>query len=751
MANHLSPQRLPVKVVLATGNDYPKRKPRPLNWDESRFPKVTQSMRDRLVGEIDAVSKYFARAFREWPEVPAIAKVQMRDNALAKTYRPTAIFDEKTCPIVGGSRFGELYVSVTPGRLQALKKRVGNDSSKEVKRQIAVLSHVAAFTKDNALATDTQMTDEPLRLRLFKHDSFITDDTIHRVIKDLCGKQDITANDAPYGPTLRILTLSGASERAIESLADFPGTQSISPFPKYRAAKLTSIPITAMPRETIAEPDSNREYPVVLLIDSGTDPNNQPLQKWIVKRWNAVKRVKQNNDHGSFVAGLLCSSRSLNDNDPAFPSCAAKIIDVAAIDETEIISEIELVTILYAALKKFPEARIVNLSLSIEGSVCEDDAFSSLAVALDGFSRQFGVRFAVPTGNYTRISATWPRQKEIGSEDRILSPADQILGISSGAVAHRDSHKTTVKVGDPSPFTRGGPGPAYVPSPLLVHNGGNMDEDGGYFRTGIVSVDGKGNICEDAGVSFSNPLIATLYANLEHELSAGNPDSFCLSKGFLIHSAILEQLPSDDKFNYCGFGRPQDIDKIVTCEQSSATVVFHTQLSEGKKLFTKRNFPMPRCLVVDGKLQCELLMTLVYEPPLDASYGCEYCRVNVDAALGIVHANGKFDGQLDPVPRRKKDGYEPELIKHGFKWSPVKAYYGTPSNVDPLLGWELRVQVRKRANQPTLLNQDVCILVTVRDPSGVAPVYDEMVRAMNNLAWSPLDIQIRSRMRGRYR
>lgn len=746
MATQQPRRRLPVKVVLATKDDYPSREKSGGGWEP--FRRVTRAFRSDLLGNIQDVSNYFAPAFRRWPEVPGIAKVQLRNDALAKTYRPTSIFDESTCPIVGGSRFGELYVSVTPARLQALGRRIGTDSTDAIKRQLSVLSTIAPFTTDDALFGSSVKKGEPLRLRLFQHHALATDDRIHTIAKELCTRGKIEAIDAPYGQSMRVLRLDGVKKRTAEDLAAFPGTQSLSVFPKYRAARTTSIKLKVLPNDAIAAPDPNREYPVVLLVDSGTDPRNQQLQKWVVGRWDAVKRPKQDNDHGSFVAGLLCQSRRLNDDEPAFPSCGAKIIDVVAIDETEVISEIELVTILYAALKKYPQARIVNLSLSIDGGVCEDDEFSSLAVALDGFSRQFGVRFAVPTGNYEQISCTWPRQREIGSDDRVLSPADHILGIPSGSIAHRDSHKTTVRAGDPSPFTRGGPGPAYVPAPLLVHNGGNMDENGDYFRTGIISVDGSGNLAEDAGVSFSNPLIASLYANVEHQLSDDSSDAFCLAKCFLIHSAILEQLPVDERFNYCGFGRPPDFEKIVSCEQSAVTVVFQAKLEDGKRRFSKHNFPMPSCLIVDGKLDCEILMTTVYEPPLDASFGGEYCRVNVDAALGTIR-KGDFQTEVEPVPRRRTEGYESQLIKEGFKWSPVKAYYRRLTRMEAGLPWELRVDVKKRANHTIPISQDVCVLLTIRDPAGKANVYDEMVRSMNRLAWSPQDLRVRSRQRGR--
>jgi serine protease AprX len=278
--------RHPVKVVLATEGDYPPREKPSRRWEP--FRRVTSSFREQLVGNIREVSAYFAGAFRQWPDVPGIAKVQLRSDAIAKTYRPTEVFGDDTCPIVGASRFGELYVSVTPARLQSLAKRVGSENTRPVKCQLSVLTGIAPFTHRDSFPSDAVPSGEPMRLRLFQHHAFPADARIHAIASELCGKNRVSANDAPYGPSLRILRLDGLNKRGAEALARFPGTQSLSKFPNYKAVRTTSIKLKVLPRDALLAPDANRDYPIVLLIDSGTDPRNQQLQKWVVSRWDAV-------------------------------------------------------------------------------------------------------------------------------------------------------------------------------------------------------------------------------------------------------------------------------------------------------------------------------------------------------------------------------------------------------------------------------------------------------------------------------
>lgn len=274
-------------------------------------------------------------------------------------------------------------------------------------------------------------------------------------------------------------------------------------------------------------------------------------------------------------------------------------------------------------------------------------------------------------------------------------------------------------------------------------------ESGGFTQTGMISVDGMGNLAEHVGVSFANPLTAALLATIQREVATAEDDNTDLAKAMLLHSALLRGVPKQKDFNYYGFGKPPDVDEILHCVQSEATVLIQANLVGGH-VFSKSPFPIPRCLVVDGKVQCEIFMTLVYEPPLDARYGVEYCRVNVDAKLGSPRSKlGKdaFKTEVQPVPKWRLEGHERLLVKEGFKWSPVKAYYRKLSRFSADINWELRLEMSRRANEPQLEEQTVYLLLTLRDLTGNANVYDELVQEMTKLAWGPQDLRLRSRQR----
>ena len=150
-------------------------------------------------------------------------------------------------------------------------------------------------------------------------------------------------------------------------------------------------------------------------------------------------------------------------------------------------------------------------------------------------------------------------------------------------------------------------------------------------------------------------------------------------------------------------------------------------------------------------------MTLYYDPPVDAAYDFEYCRVNVIASLGTVRTRNRkgkepaegFGGKLALVPVGMKKAYptEQELVKHGYKWSPLKFYHRKFVRGPADKTWEQRLEMLVRAGFVLQAPVPVILIVTLRSIEPGLPVYDEMVREMARLAWAASDLRVRSRER----
>lgn len=154
-----------------------------------------------------------------------------------------------------------------------------------------------------------------------------------------------------------------------------------------------------------------------------------------------------------------------------------------------------------------------------------------------------------------------------------------------------------------------------------------------------------------------------------------------------------------------------------------------------------------------GALRGDMTATLVCGPPLDATFGAEYCRSNLDVSLGTYlessSGNREHKRQVEPFPTYPRSGtYEKELVEQGFKWSPVKVYRRSmPKGVSGDI-WRLALMATDRsgAENATI---PVALAVTISDPDKKAPVYNEVVAAMNQLGWISSDVVLRPRSRAR--
>ena len=434
----MSQQRLlPIKVVFPSQIDY--QAPGPGFGKLTFFGQCTDKLRKHFEAQAEAVRKYFDASFNTWGDLPAIAKVSIKPEALAKSHRPDDLFNANTCPIVGANRLGELFVSVSRTGLEHLSRSIREGRSQAIQANLTTIKNIEPYTADDAigmtvdeLASEAAKKSSPgLRYRLFRHPSEAINKKIEAAVRQLAGKLGVAElQSMDYGPDLRVFRVRAPSKAAVQALAGFIGTQSLSPFPGYRVVRSAARVIGDMTEVHLPPPEQGIDYPVVGIIDSGTDAGNPYLQAWIADRFDFVPRSEQNNNHGSFVAAILAGGRILNNNDQRFPNAPCKIVDVVALDKDGGANELDLLTPLTKQLHDFPtfgygtfrwEATILAVMMN----------FQTLASALDDRMRRHNVTFVVAAGNYAQRPFLGWRLPDgsVGEHDRICAPADSVRAI----------------------------------------------------------------------------------------------------------------------------------------------------------------------------------------------------------------------------------------------------------------------------------------------------------------------------------
>lgn len=748
---------LPIKVIFPQGDDFSP--PPGGGSDPTVFVEVTPAIRGRFVGQVQAVGQVFAASFARFPKVPAVAKVRLRKEASAKSHRPDRLFSDSTCPVIGTTAFGELLVSVTREALAEVETRIKAGEGRKIEAGISALESIEPYVVENTIqAADSDKAGgrKLVACRLFQHPQPEANEAVESAFQEIL--QENGAHEAKavrYTDDLTVYSLGEADNRVISALSGFAGAQSLSNVQEYCAVRSAARALGTLTAEAFPNPIPGQRYGVVGLIDSGTDPNNSHLQAWVDDRFESwVPRNQQNNAHGSFVAGLIINSRSMNHNDERFPSTRSRIVDVVALDADGRINEFDLLTVIDESLKKYPHVKVWNLSLSLMDEVCTDWRFSRLGMALDDRSRRHGVLFVIAAGNYTQEPLRgWPPERQIGEHDRISPPADAVRAITVGSFAHLENASSRVRAGNPSPFTRRGPAPAYLLKPEIGHIGGNCDGKQAYAQVGVISLDRNGRLCECIGSSFPTGLVSSIAASVYDELAV-DPDfaTPAMLKALVLHSAFVRNGPPDpEHVKYTGLGLPPDAPEILGCAQSAATVILQVPVTTNPR-FVREPFPLISALEDDGHLKGEVFVTLVHDTPLDSNFYVEYCRSNVTSSLGWLVENPKtgektFPRQIEPVAGYLVDSHEIELVKHGYKWSPLKLYYRKFSRTPANRHWRLLIERLDRAEHVSAAAQMVSLLITIRDSSGRIPVYDRVVQMMGRLGWQTQDLRVRSKIR----
>jgi hypothetical protein len=748
----------PIKIIIPHENDL--RPPKPGGGKGKDFTKHYDESRVILQRGVHQLFDYFDGAFSQ-SNLPAVARVTLRDDAIAKSHRPDALFSKETCPIIGNLNFGELLVSIAPMQLKGLTAHLDNGRKEAVNNDISKILRIEPYTEMDALRGHSlqELRDyleafhsKRIKLRLFDH----RNPELNRRIMDALPRLAEAAGIAVpvqmnYGPKLCMYQIAVPEDiELLHHLSSFVGTQCLEPFDQFNVSAQT-IPIKPLPKELLPSPDPDGQYPVVGIIDTGTDPDNARLQEWVITRDESLTpRDDQNNEHGSFVAGMVINGKQLNHNHPGFPDSRAKIVDVVAIPGSGRVDEIDLIDAVRYALTTYPDVKVWNLSAN-SSRFCQDDCFSSFAVAIDQIQDETGALIFNSAGNFVNDPMPKWRRPDFGNADRITAPADSLRAMTVGSIAPSNHPAACSQHGEPSSFTRKGPGAAFVPKPEISHYGGNTYPDCSYGQIGVISIDGQGNLAESVGTSFASPLAATTAAQLRETLE-GNPPRH-LIKALMIHSAVLQsnELTMNDLY-YTGFGKPPTVEEMLACKPSEATLIFDLDLPYKQRNFNKADFPVPPCLHKDGKVFGEIIMTLVYDPPVDPNDGASYSQVNVNPSVGVCWLEGDkedYSGKLVPYPKDYKDLFEKNQIQHGFKWSPVKVYRKSFSHIDPRDMWRISMDMSKRKPEFEVTNQPVALIVTIRDPEGKQPVYDEVVAMMNRTGWQTQNLPIKAQTRVR--
>ncbi len=723
------------------------------------FIPITPEIRQVLRTAVAEASVEIERETALHPDIPGVLVIRLREDAIAKSHRPTELIYEAGMPPAGHGKLDEMLVAANAVSLSQLGNIISTRNTQKIRANISAVDGFEAWGIQRRLPkvlrgkSLSSVLDElialnrRLMIRMFSHRSEATSKLVIEHLESLLDALGIgyTALAQRVGPPIYLAEMNGAlTLEAFENLLHFQGVRQISPEPYVWPTATVATAATAATalNPTFSSAPMNA-LPVVAVFDTGVDPKTTILANWVISRDPYILPPETDYVHGTSVSSLIADGVSLNSSHPLFPLSACQIHDVCALESNG--SRIsDLILRLREAVSKEPDIKVWNLSLG--ANEISDDEFSDFGRELDALSDMYGILFIVASGNYVDLPRRgWPAPLAVLS-DRISSPGDSVRSITVGSVTHIESAASLVKTGEPAPYSRRGPGPVFTPKPDIVHLGGNADVNLDSNGIGVNVLIPGGAVACLCGTSFASPLAASMAAHTWQALNvSGRVQPLNVTanmvKALLIHSAQINS-PERTAFEkrYFGAGLPSDTNSILFDSDSSFTMLFELEIADTTK-WRKSPFPIPPSLMKDGKLNCEVIITATYSPPLDPAAGSEYVRVNVDVGFGVLAPDKKtgkiqFKGQVPAEGELGTTGFEDAQIEHGGKWSPVKTYRRSFPKGKAGDTWALQASMVRRAFEPSLAQPlRVVIIVTLRALDDNPRVYEEGQRVLAETNW----------------
>jgi hypothetical protein len=735
----------------------------------------------RLSSSFKNLTSTLAKQERKSP-IPLTIKAKFVDDAKAKSHRKEIrnLFElHGRNNVIGLVEPDEVIIKIeSSDHVSRVNTKL--DDYERNNYAISCLSHLESFTPNIVISSKET---ENYKLKLIDFQDYEQNVSIRNILEQKLIQINIRFNRVNYSNDLVIYSLDNLQKSSLDMLSNeeiIEAVFSIEPMPRYK------ISLDQIPNEKYIEvlrPDNTTKYVKVGFLDNGI-AQIPHLKPWLLERWSPYPNNEINPYHGTPVSGVAIYGDVLESANWS-GNKGFKILDAVIYPDTnkEGLKEDELINNIREAVKKYSnDIKIWNLCISIPVSISENN-FSDFAVALDAIQDESNVLICKSTGNCDNFMFNAPKS-------RIFQGADSVRSLVVGSITHKKGKYDLVDVDQPSPFSPIGPGPSYIIKPEITHYGGNagLDSKGNLTATGINSFSSDGSIIQLTGTSFSTPRITALAAGIYQEID----EEFdpLLIKGLIIHSAEYPSklaIPEIARTKYVGFGKPKSVKDIIYNSPNEVTLVLRDSLKKGEKI-NIMDFPMPDCMVEDGYFHGQIILTLIYDPILVPSQRAEYCQSNIDVKMGTY--DNKFDRDttkkniINPIGREgsknilleslydhKKMSFRHDdfamkerlLIKYADKYYPVKKYgvdlddirdndrikYLTDNKK-----WFLSLTGLYRdyientvENIYTTLNQDLCLIITIKDKNRSKSVYDGTVQKLNEYNFWHNNIKIRGEVK----
>lgn len=236
----MSEKNLPIKVVLQKATDTQKN----LGGGGPKFfGEVTPELQAEISHKFQDVLNFYDDVFTENELVPAVGKITVKPEAIAKSHKPSDLC--RKCPIIGSEDLDEIYIKVTKKAIEETVALIQNPPTKTFRANMTAVSDIQPIRTDEKISEDLveisaqgkfETIKNKIKVKIFNFDDAFDDNQIMSyIMKKLSDYGFLEKHELiTYGDRIKFIKIEVSSYEDIVKIASINGVKSIDFFKNTR-------------------------------------------------------------------------------------------------------------------------------------------------------------------------------------------------------------------------------------------------------------------------------------------------------------------------------------------------------------------------------------------------------------------------------------------------------------------------------------------------------------------------------------